>query len=42
MGTVPILGTDLSPKEKSPSLMHVISIKGLESESVPMEKSRIV
>ena len=41
--TVPILGMDLHPKDRLLSLLHtLISIRGSESKSKPMEKSCIV
>ena len=36
--TVPILGTDLCPRDRSPSQFYCILIRGLESISVPVEK----
>ena len=36
MVTVPILGTDLLPKDRSPSQFYYISIRGSDSESEPM------
>ena len=41
MGTAPIIGMDLCPKDRSPSLIY-ISIRGSESKSEPMEKSCVV
>ena len=38
MVTVPILGTDLCPRDRSPSQFYYILIRGLESVSVPVEK----
>ena len=38
MVTVPILGTDLHPRDRSPSQFYYILIRGLESVSVPVEK----
>ena len=40
--TVPILGMDLCPRDRSPSQFYYISIRGSESESEPVEKSCIV
>ena len=36
--TVPILGKDLCPRDRSLSQFYYILIKGLESVSVPVEK----
>ena len=38
MVTLPILGTDLCPRDRSPSQFYYILIRGLESISVPVEK----
>ena len=38
MVTVPILGTDLRPRDRSLSQFYYILIRGLESISVPVEK----
>ena len=38
MVTVPILGTDLHPRDRSPSQFYYILIRGLESISIPVEK----
>ena len=38
MVTVPILGMDLRPRDRSPSQFYYILIRGLESVSVPVEK----
>ena len=42
MVTVPMLGTDLHPRDRSPSQFYYISIRGLESKSEPVEKFCIV
>ena len=42
MVTVPILGTDLHPEDRSPSQFYYISIRGSESESEPVENFCIV
>ena len=42
MVTIPILGTDLHPRDRSPSQFYYISIRGSESESKPVEKSCIL
>ena len=42
MVTVPILGADLHPKDRSLSQFYYISIRGSESESEPMGKCCIV
>ena len=42
MVTVPILGTDLPPKDRSSVPITYISIRGSESESEPVEKSYVV
>ena len=36
--TVPILGMDLHPSDRSPSQFYYILIRGLESVSIPVEK----
>ena len=36
--TVPILGMDLHPRDRSPSQFYYILIRGLESISVPVQK----
>ena len=41
MSTVPILWTDLCPKDSFPSLLHTFQ-SGDQSKSEPMEKSCIV
>ena len=38
MVTVPILGMDLCPRDRSPSQFYYILIRGLESVSIPVEK----
>ena len=38
MVTVPILGTDFCPRDRSPSQFYYILIRGLEFISVPVEK----
>ena len=42
MVTVPILGTDLNPKDRFPSQFYHISIRGSESESEPVGNFCIV